>query len=292
MNAIYDITLTPKSVVYDDRIKHLQVAKKAALQHTLIFVTSGKATYWLNETEIGLNKGDVLYIPSGGSVGFNENGHHEQHQKFSVHFNSTAEADQSLPTLLSSSDYFKCHMRNFDYFKQRCSMLLQQWSEPSPGHHMICQGILLELIGLILKNAEELQHNSAKKQYFISQLQNYIINNCCRSIRLTDLADFIERSPNYVTKIFKDVLDQSPIDYIHQVKIAKAFELLQTNSMSVSDISDHLGYCELSYFHRIFKKITGITPSSVQKGSTGSLFPRREIAGEVNFRSMKVVDNP
>jgi len=264
LKAIHDITLTLKSVVYDDRVKHLQLAKKEARHQTLIFVTSGQATYWLNGTEIDLNKGDVLYIPSGEAVGFNASGHHK-HQKYSVHFSSTEDADQLLTALFSTSDYYyKCHMRNFDYFKQRCSMLLQLWSDSSPGHHIICQGILLELIGLILKNAEEPQHNSAKKQYFISQLQNYIVSNCCKSIRLTDLADYIERSPNYVTKIFKDVLDQSPIEYIHQVKIAKAFELLQTNSMTVSDISDHLGYCELSYFHRIFKKFTGVTPSSVQ----------------------------
>ncbi|MFD0714243.1 helix-turn-helix domain-containing protein [Paenibacillus sp. GCM10027626] len=265
METIHECMLTLKSVVYDDRIKHLQLAKKEAPHQTMIFVTSGLATYWLNGTEISLIKGDVLYIPSGEAVGFNVNGQHK-HQKYSVHFSSEAKPDQSLTALFSTSDYFKCHMRNFDYFKQRCSMLLQQWSDPSPGHHMICQGILLELIGLILKNAEEPQHTSAsiKKQYFISQLQNYIVNNCDKSIRLTDLADYIERSPNYVTKIFKDVLDQSPIEYIHQVKIAKAFELLQMNSMSVADISDHLGYCELSYFHRIFKKFTGVTPSYVQ----------------------------
>jgi AraC-like DNA-binding protein len=69
------------------------------------------------------------------------------------------------------------------------------------------------------------------------------------------------------------MLGQTPIDYIHQVKVSVACELLKGGGMTIAEISDHLGYCEQSYFHRIFKKFTGVAPTAVQKGHSIAFVP-------------------
>ena len=57
-------------------------------------------------------------------------------------------------------------------------------------------------------------------------------------------------------------------DYTAQQKIEKAKTLLAQNTMSISDISEYLGYNSQSYFCSVFRKMTGMTPSEYQLGHT------------------------
>ena len=66
-------------------------------------------------------------------------------------------------------------------------------------------------------------------------------------------------------KQFKAITGISPIQYITRLKVEKACELLQEYDMSVNDISDFLGFNDLPYFYRVFKKITGFTPNEFRE---------------------------
>ncbi|NOU87764.1 helix-turn-helix domain-containing protein [Paenibacillus sp. LMG 31460] len=256
-----------KSVIFDDRIENWSIADSEVPHHILIFMISGKVTYWLNGEKVMLKKGDVLFI-SGGTFRSCDNDPEGPHQKYSAHFQ---EFSQLLQPLLENP-YLILQIRNSDYFKQRFSMLLLEWFDRGDGHDLICEGIMLELLGLVIKSMRS-NEVSVQKQELVNQLQTYILHNHCKPLRLTDLADHVQRSPNHITKIFRQVLHQTPIDYIHQVKTSIAYEMLRNNRLTVAEVSDHLGYCEQSYFHRIFKKFTGIAPSAVQKGNSAAPLP-------------------
>ena len=55
-------------------------------------------------------------------------------------------------------------------------------------------------------------------------------------------------------------------DYAIRQKIEKAKHLLTENTMSISDISEYLGFISQSYFGSVFRKFTGTTPSKYQQG--------------------------
>jgi AraC-like DNA-binding protein len=251
-----------KSVIYDDRIENWQIKEVALPHNILIYVVSGKVNYLLNGNKVNMTKGDVLFI-SAGTIRSCDNDPEGPHQKYSAHFYNTDIGN----TQLLESRYLHGQIRNVDYFKQRFSMLLLQWFDRDPGNSLICEGILQELLGITIKGMQQRIEVSAQKQELVSHLQNYILHNHSKSIRLNDLAEHVQRSPNHITKIFKQVLKQTPIDYIHQIKVSIACEMLRNTLLTVAEISDYLGYCEQSYFHRIFKKFTGVTPSALQKGA-------------------------
>lgn len=259
-----------KTVIFDDRIERWQIDDTPVPHHILIFVSGGKVIYRIGDEVVELHQGDVLFIPSGTSRSC-RNDDAGAHQKYSAHFTASGESGTALDALRDRV-FFKCQVHNADYFRQRFAMLLLQWLDPAAEGHLICEGILLELIGRVIYDARQ-QRGSAIKISLINRLQNYIVHNYCKPIRLADLADCIERSPNHVTKLFKEVLGQTPVDYIHQVKVSVAYELLKGSDMTIAEISEHLGYCEQSYFHRIFKKFTGVAPSAVQKGLPATFIP-------------------
>ncbi|MFD0714769.1 helix-turn-helix domain-containing protein [Paenibacillus sp. GCM10027626] len=75
------------------------------------------------------------------------------------------------------------------------------------------------------------------------------------------MAHLIHPSPNYTIAIFREVIGSSPINYIHQLRIMEACSLLINSDMTVAEISNHLGYYDTSYFFRIFKKYTSMSPT-------------------------------
>jgi len=65
--------------------------------------------------------------------------------------------------------------------------------------------------------------------------------------------------------MFKKRFGETPTQYITRKKIERAQLMMMVNNMTVKDIAFSLAYDSLSYFNRIFKKTTGMTPTQYQK---------------------------
>ena len=77
-------------------------------------------------------------------------------------------------------------------------------------------------------------------------------------------------TPYYFSKKFKQEVGMSLRDFAVKEKVERAKMLLAQSAMSVSDISEALGFNSQSYFGSVFRKITGMTPSEFQRIHTGS----------------------
>jgi YesN/AraC family two-component response regulator len=77
-------------------------------------------------------------------------------------------------------------------------------------------------------------------------------------------------NPDYLSYIFHKKFGQTLNTYITAMRIDAAKELLLTSNLSLQEISDKAGFSNSSYFHRQFKKITGLTPMQFSKDSNSS----------------------
>ncbi|WP_353805419.1 helix-turn-helix domain-containing protein, partial [Acinetobacter baumannii] len=89
----------------------------------------------------------------------------------------------------------------------------------------------------------------------------YIEKNIRRTISLSKVAQEVFLSPSYLSRIFKKVLDVNFIDYVNNRKIAIASEKLALTKLPVNYIANQIGFSQTSYFTKIFKQRTGLTPS-------------------------------
>ena len=93
----------------------------------------------------------------------------------------------------------------------------------------------------------------------------YISNHYKEKIYIETMSDMITVSPDYFTKMFKDSIGRTPIDYINGLRINRAMQMLATTDTSVNDISDQLGFSNSNYFHKIFKQYMETSPAAYRK---------------------------
>lgn len=94
---------------------------------------------------------------------------------------------------------------------------------------------------------------------------NYIANHYKEKIYIETMSEMITVSPDYFTKMFKDSIGRTPIDYINGLRINRAMQMLATTDISVNDISDELGFSNSNYFHKIFKQYMETSPAAYRK---------------------------
>lgn len=85
------------------------------------------------------------------------------------------------------------------------------------------------------------------------------------SISLQDAADYVKVSPSHLSKVFSQEAGQTFIEYLTQIRIEKAKELLQTTSLRSYEIAYQVGYSDAHYFSNLFKRITGKTTREFRK---------------------------
>ena len=95
----------------------------------------------------------------------------------------------------------------------------------------------------------------------------YIAEHYCEKIYVEKLSDMINVSPDYFTKMFKNSIGKTPIDYINGLRVNKAMELLYSTKKSMSEIADEIGFCNPNYFHKIFKQYINESPLAYRKAS-------------------------
>ena len=93
----------------------------------------------------------------------------------------------------------------------------------------------------------------------------YITENYGEKIYIETLADMVALSPDYFTKMFKDSIGKTPIDYINGLRVNRAMQLLATTDLSMSDIAEAIGFCNANYFHKIFKQYIDTSPLAYRK---------------------------
>jgi len=106
----------------------------------------------------------------------------------------------------------------------------------------------------------------------IDVVLNYLEKNYYKRVTLEEVAEYINISPFYLSKIFKKCTCINFIDYLTDLKIEKAKELLEYTDIPVINIAMELSFNEPNYFTRVFRKIVGVTPSKYreEKRASGS----------------------
>jgi transcriptional regulator GlxA family with amidase domain len=94
----------------------------------------------------------------------------------------------------------------------------------------------------------------------IKRAQDWLYRNFKQEVRLDELAARVGMSPRNFARRFTAATGETPLGYLHRVRVDAARHLLETRPRSVAEVSREVGYEDVSFFRRLFKRYSGAPP--------------------------------
>lgn len=116
----------------------------------------------------------------------------------------------------------------------------------------------------VYNDVNEDKSKEIQNQIILKAVQ-YINQNYQSDISLTEMAERYYMNPSYFGRLFKMHVKESFIDYLIKIRMQKAADLLENTNMKISDVAKTVGYPDLNYFIRLFKRRMGETPGEYRK---------------------------
>ena len=88
----------------------------------------------------------------------------------------------------------------------------------------------------------------------------YVSNHYMNIESVADVADYVNLNQDYFSRIFKSETGETFNSYLTNFRIEKAVELLEKTDLKIYEVGEKVGYPNLSYFSRVFKKVKGVNP--------------------------------
>lgn len=128
----------------------------------------------------------------------------------------------------------------------------------SKGYAMIIASKLLNCLKL-KKTPKE------NKTDFLISAKDYCFRNFCRTITLNDVAEAVNVSPNYLSKVFKSKFGMNFNRYLSIIRVNYACRLLADNYLPISEIAFKCGFASIRTFNRVFQKEMNMSPSEYRQ---------------------------
>ena len=125
---------------------------------------------------------------------------------------------------------------------------------------------LLYKIFYILEKAQTTKYIPSEKYKIIKPAIDYLERRYFdEELTIDTMAEQANISPSYFRQIFSLVFMMTPSQYLRSLRLGKAKELLLTDGITITDVSDMVGFSNASYFSLVFKKETGYTPTEYMR---------------------------
>ncbi|WP_042170543.1 helix-turn-helix domain-containing protein [Paenibacillus gorillae] len=228
---------------------------------TLVLASYGKSVYWIEHEKVILDKGESLYIPACQSY-YGKCIPTVFHEKYVVEFTG---ADQLAGLPIAQSDtWVKTKLGMYDLCLGRIKTVYADWIDKAPYADIRGLAALTEWLAVWNRELDE-GTSSPDIHQSVERMKQYISDYYQQKITKEELGDYIHKSPNYAATLFRRVTGQTISEFVHAARIKKAIYMLVDSTLTVGEIAEFVGYSDVSYFQRIFKRETGTTPTEYMR---------------------------
>ncbi|MBD3239618.1 MAG: helix-turn-helix domain-containing protein [Chitinivibrionales bacterium] len=157
--------------------------------------------------------------------------------------------------------------------RKLCAQLGRELRMRESGYKSLCTGLLLQLVVFVSRCFDKsIQSSTVRedfdgKQSMVQAAIAYLESNYADDVRVDDIARSAFISPSRLSHVFKDTTGMSLMDYLTQIRIDRAQQLLAETDESITAISFELGIQSPTYFTRLFRRMTGVSPSEYRKSA-------------------------
>ena len=153
----------------------------------------------------------------------------------------------------------------------RCCYFGMHWQQEA-GWKLACKGALLSLVCYLARHyAQEklTDRESIRRRKNLERLNTvlrYIEANYPNNINNSELAELVHLSNDRFSHLFRESVGMAPLQYINEVRLKKAMNLLKNGGYTAVQVADAVGFSDYNNFGRMFKRYYGCTPLEARKG--------------------------
>lgn len=235
-------------------------------------ITRGACLYHIDLVDYEVQEGDLLFIPPlllhSISAQLKEKATSETyvfHMNFlggnsadicSIrYFKPIMDREITMPYLMKKDH--PAYASLLEIFQQTHAL----YEEKPAGYELALKALLLQLFFVLLQYSEKnTSPDLGKTSDKLKQVLDYIELHYTESIAVSELARLCHFSDYYFMRFFKKHMNMTSVEYIVSLRLEKSVELFKEGNTSILDVSLSVGFRNLSYFHRAFKKKYHMTP--------------------------------
>lgn len=153
---------------------------------------------------------------------------------------------------------------NFYAFVKLFEKLLKERNNYAVISKFRCMSILNELLAGFFQSTLESEATSSQYTKILPAIK-HINENYSEKITINELCNLCMMSSSHFRRIFTQICSVSPIEYLMEIRIQRATELIIESNLPVSDIASSCGFKDEEYFCRVLKRRTGKTVRQIRK---------------------------
>lgn len=251
-----------------------------------LVLTEGKVLFTIEDREYVMNPGDIVFINSnylhmaknicGGVCSFyaidfsyhvlNEDIHSIFSKKFiRPILNDKYVFPEFMPV---SEDEDKCWQKDIRNYLHEIGECPEHELEP---FELMIRSRILAIWDILDKNCVRAQKDNDIENRYSERLEpviSYIKENYAYEITLGELAAILPMSEGQFSRVFKQTMKLSPIQYLMRYRILQSCKLLQDTEKKIGEIANLSGFNNISYFNRVFLNTIGCTPKEYRENSS------------------------
>jgi len=239
----------------------------------VVYMISGTTTHIINGKEIVLKQGELLFLGQSAKQEIKKAGMNDIAVNFIVlpeFFSSSLGimGDEDTPLKVFVADCLCNNHRGLGYLHFKVSEVptVQNLVEnlistlmTDGSNKRIISRLTMELLFLQLLNFTDCLNYDTPEEETILEVLNYVETNY-KNASLGEMARLIHMDPCYLSREIKRKLGKNFIDILQEKRLSQAAFYLRNTNMKVADISEAIGYENISYFHRLFQRRFGLSP--------------------------------
>ncbi len=226
----------------------------------IVFVESGFVTASAEEQIFNLRHGELLFHKPNEFHRISTNGEKPAHLlilSFAAFGSGMKDFARKCYTL--SDEEIQKYLETFELVKKACESYDGEKIDPLLSSKA-CSALEFFLLNLKEKATAKIKPSSPNEKRY-KEIVTVMKEHCTEWLNVDDIAALCHMSPSNMKRIFSLYCDIGVSKYFLTLKLKKACKML-LNGMSIVEVSSALGFCSVNYFHTVFKREIGVTPSN------------------------------
>lgn len=150
---------------------------------------------------------------------------------------------------------------NCEYTELQLKKLVESYNSPHSLRPLfLCTVTFQFFVDLYARKIEE--KNNSKQNRIVGKMIELFINNSSKKLSSKDIETALCMNYAYLSTLFRKETGKSITQFQDELLIEKAITMLKNESVNVSEVSNALGFSNPFYFSRVFKKVTGVSPTT------------------------------